>query len=93
MEELASKKLSSVWAFLSGGLLVAASGGIACLVVIGLIRGEILILSRHHPGFAVRSERPGEFWLSIVLSIVTAAVLSLRAYWIFRDALGDRKRE
>jgi len=87
-----SPKVSSICGFIAGLALFAAACAFLCLDVIGLARGEIWKLSRHHPGLVTRAAHPDSFWFSVVVSFIIGLILLGNALWILRNAFRAKLR-
>lgn len=87
-----SKSLGPVWAFVAGCGLLAVACGVLCLVVVGLIRGEIWKFSKQNPGLVTIEDSPVGFWVSVVFSIIIGLILVWLSLWILRDAFREKRR-
>jgi len=87
-----SPKIGLFWSFVAGLALFAAACAFLCLEVIGLVRGEIWKLSRHHPGLVTRADHPESFWFSVIFSFVIGMILLGNALWILRSAFRAKLR-
>jgi hypothetical protein len=85
-EKDTSPKISATWGFIAGMALFAVACSFLCLDIIGLLRGEIWKLSRHHPGLVTRADHADSFWLSVIVSFIVGLILLGNALWILRSA-------